>query len=107
MKGGLKSSYDDGVGVFLANGRRLWTARETMLKNEPHLVTFHERLTYELFNQPSYINKHPQMSFVISILQRYSTENARQFIIPKGARGVIVIVVGNGHGDTSSNPGRD
>ena len=35
MRGGLKSSYDDGVGVFLANGRRLWTARETMLKNEP------------------------------------------------------------------------
>ena len=24
-----------------------------------------------------------------------------------GARGVRVIVVGNGHGDTSSNPGRD
>ena len=24
-----------------------------------------------------------------------------------GARGVIVIVVGNGHGDTSSNRGRD
>ena len=23
------------------------------------------------------------------------------------ARGVVVIVVGNGHGDTSSNPGRD
>ena len=26
---------------------------------------------------------------------------------PKGAHGVIVIVVGNGHGDSSSNPGRD
>ena len=25
----------------------------------------------------------------------------------KGARGVIVIVVGNEHGDTSSNPRRD
>ena len=25
----------------------------------------------------------------------------------RGARGVIVIVVGNEHGDTSSNPGRD
>ena len=25
----------------------------------------------------------------------------------KGVRGVMVIVVGNGHGDTSSNPGRD
>ena len=24
-----------------------------------------------------------------------------------GARGVMVIVVGNGHGDTSSNPRRD
>ena len=24
-----------------------------------------------------------------------------------GARGVMVIAVGNGHGDTSSNPGRD
>ena len=28
-------------------------------------------------------------------------------IINGGARGVIVIVVGNEHGDTSSNPGRD
>ena len=25
----------------------------------------------------------------------------------EGARGVMVIVVGNGHGDTSSNPQRD
>ena len=24
-----------------------------------------------------------------------------------GAHGIIVIIVGNGHGDTSSNPGRD
>ena len=24
-----------------------------------------------------------------------------------GARGVMVIIVGNGHGDTSSKPGRD
>ena len=24
-----------------------------------------------------------------------------------GARGVMVIVVGNGHGDSSSNPGRE
>ena len=25
----------------------------------------------------------------------------------EGAHGVMVMVVGNGHGDTSSNPGRD
>ena len=24
-----------------------------------------------------------------------------------GARGVVIIIEGNGHGDTSSNPGRD
>ena len=28
-------------------------------------------------------------------------------ILGGGARGVMVIVVGNGHGDTSSKPGRD
>ena len=28
-------------------------------------------------------------------------------VLLNGARGVVVIVVGNGHGDTSSNPGRD
>ena len=43
--------------------------------------------------------------------------NSMQFdVIPRtlngfkyfgGARGIMVIVVGNGHGDTSSNPGRD
>ena len=29
------------------------------------------------------------------------------FLLQGGARGVIVIVVGNGHGDTSSNSGQD
>ena len=28
-------------------------------------------------------------------------------VICGGVRGVMVIVVGNGHGDTSSNPGQD
>ena len=27
-------------------------------------------------------------------------------VMERGARGVMVIVVGNGHGNTSSNPGR-
>ena len=27
--------------------------------------------------------------------------------VPGSARGVMVIVVGNGHGDMSSNPGRE
>ena len=30
-----------------------------------------------------------------------------QVYLSGGARGVVVIVVGNGHSDTSSNPGRD
>ena len=29
------------------------------------------------------------------------------YIFMGDARGVMVIVIGNGHGDTSSNPGRD
>ena len=33
--------------------------------------------------------------------------NTRYTYIFGGARGVMVINVGNGHGDTSSNPGRD
>ena len=31
----------------------------------------------------------------------------RNIIRRGGAHGVMVIVAGNGHGDTSSNPGRD
>ena len=27
--------------------------------------------------------------------------------VKRSARGIMVIVVGNGHGDTSSNPGQD
>ena len=34
---------------------------------------------------------------------KYSTD----YNSVRGARGVMVILVGNGHGDTSSNPGRD
>ena len=31
----------------------------------------------------------------------------KRYLQQGGARGVMVIVVGNGHGDTSLNPGRD
>ena len=43
------------------------------------------------------------------IATRNNTDNRRtnRTTITRGARGVIVIVVGNEHGDTSSNPGRD
>ena len=43
-------------------------------------------------------------------IQRWAlalTGNAYTLLIARGAPGVMVIVVGNGHGDTSSNPGRD
>ena len=33
--------------------------------------------------------------------------NGHKILVFGGARGVIVIVAGNGHGDTSSKPGRD
>ena len=42
-----------------------------------------------------------QTELIIALMQR----GARGVV--GGARGVVVIVVGNGHGDTVSNPGRD
>ena len=36
----------------------------------------------------------------------YKRETVSNNYLHRGARGVMVIVVGNGHGDTSSNPGR-
>ena len=40
-----------------------------------------------------------------SLLFLFPNRNINWLI--RGARGVMVIVVGNGHSDTSSNPGRD
>ena len=37
---------------------------------------------------------------------RIDSKKASDMVSHGGARGVTVIVVGNGHGDTSSNPGR-
>ena len=38
---------------------------------------------------------------------RTNTRKSIRFIASGGARGVMVIVAGYGHGDTSSNPGPD
>ena len=43
---------------------------------------------------------------VTTAIKKYLDVNIKLEIIG-GARGVIVIVVGNGHGGSSSNPGRD
>ena len=42
-----------------------------------------------------------------SIFPRFPELEHYHHSIIGGARGVVVIVVRNGHGDTSSNPGRD
>ena len=43
----------------------------------------------------------------ISVLPARRDDDDDAFIFKGGAHGVMVIVIGNGHGDTSSNPGRD
>ena len=41
------------------------------------------------------------------IFRKYQNRNrSTSLILTGGARGVMVIIVGNGHGDTSSNPGQ-
>ena len=52
-----------------------------------------------------FLSPPPSLSFLQSI-DIYLVKRYYQFFWG-GARGVMVIVVGNGHGDTSSNPGRD
>ena len=47
-----------------------------------------------------------QIRLKASVPTRSSKLNSYE-LTQRGARGVIVIVVGNEHGDTSSNPGRD
>ena len=52
---------------------------------------------------------HPRLSWpnIFSCLQSRHYNASVYNIFNGGARGVMVIVVGNEHGDTSSNPGRD
>ena len=53
---------------------------------------------------PIYSFKYPYLILIIYTgLYDFNYDNK----LKGGARGVIVIVAGNGHGDTSSNPGRD
>ena len=41
------------------------------------------------------------------LVKKLNYDELSSLVIFGGARGVVVIVVGNGHGDTSSNTGRD
>ena len=48
-----------------------------------------------------------EFSQIFRILLSILADNFLPFNQNEGARGVIVIVVGNEYGDTSSSPGRD
>ena len=48
-----------------------------------------------------------KIDFITAQSLKGSTPTLMFIIIGNGARGVMVIVIGNGHGDTSSNPRRD
>ena len=63
------------------------------MKNKVSLLLGGKRQTHRVYDQRA---------------DRRITYSERSLCIRyKGARGVMVIVVENGHGDTSSNPGRD
>ena len=58
-EGGLKSSYDHVISAvddfvlpmgskYCNTNKKMWTARGTMSKNEPHLVTYHESILASL-----------------------------------------------------------
>ena len=60
----------------------------------PVVMAIKEYLTLGALENKTYAWSHPNIG---------SLKNAKN----RGARGVLVIVIGNGHGDTSLNPGRD
>ena len=56
------------------------------------------------------IQKKTDKIVLTTVGSRFSPNQGKYFPVYcsiGGARGVMVIVVGNGHGDMSSNPGRD
>ena len=69
-----------------------------------------DQYTHMKFDQMKFIfwHSHPcsphTTSIGVAVLGSHWSKNSST---AAGARGVVVIVVGNGHGDTSSNPGRD
>ena len=63
-------------------------------------------------NSNTIVNKfEPQLRYNIHFWTNTLEKGMNSIIFPiniyGGARGVIVIVIGNGHGDSSSNPGRE
>ena len=54
-------------------------------------------------NNYTYFYKY--LDFARERKKQWSKEVTGKTIIVRGGRGVMVILAGNGHGDTSSNPG--
>ena len=55
----------------------------------------------------THTHTHIYVVCIIYIKQFILASGFSNFFLMGGTRGVMVIIVGNGHGDTSSNPGRD
>ena len=73
------------------------SARELKLKPKPKLLGHKSTLHITTLNDIKYIRP---------VTWAYSVYNRAQYRHSGGGCSVMVIVVGNGHGDTSSNPER-
>ena len=67
------------------------------------------RFPQNVFTNPIYLIYIYIYIYICIYKEDLALNNLQGLICHKkgGARGVMVIVVGNGHADTSSNPGRD
>ena len=72
------------VPTFCAVKKEVHRKRNTQIRRYPHIVA--------------------ECMFMLVVLLLHVHKSTS---LKGGARGVMVIVVGNEHGDTSSNPGRD
>ena len=69
-------------------------------------TNIHSKTINEDIDNTFIANKHLLIPLFYTV-KKYNHKKQTLLKIYGGARGVMVIVVGIGHGDTSSNPGRD
>ena len=76
-------------------------------KNKTTIYSTHQSYIYLQITSKHYVKKNPKKPSLNNVgnwLKFQASINRWKY---GGSRGVMVIVVGNGHYDTSSNPGRD
>ena len=92
-----------------SNGKEVWQKRVGKLRA---VIIFTNPLARAGYDTRSIFKRsltglNSELSFSYTSCLTKAEELSLPYYLPIAARGVMVMVLGNGHGDTSSNPWRD